>query len=597
MFSRFRNVVANVMGGIAAVPHHTEIVTDPEGMELKYRYNRPEFMQLTDDEVQVSADHHTRPVLVPRDMSKLLWHSGYAEVINAGKSSKNEDQAGHTILHIKRDCYSPTTSDTASISSPFGAGPPPLPGKQRPIVGENSDAVIEHTKQVIEEDESIHAPYFAIFDGHAGTGAALTAVNLLHRHVEEKLSAVKPLIMKKYLGQQMNGSYDDYNKFGPASKEITIDNLVIGALETAFLDMDAQIARERTTFKIPGGCTALVALFFLGKLYLANAGDSRAVICRGQEVIEMSHDFTPISERKRLQYLAYLQPELLANEFTYLEFPRRVHKRDVGKRMLYRDAEMSGWAYKTIAEDDLKFPLIFGEGKRSRVLGTIGVTRGLGDHDLQVYDSKIHVKPFLSPIPEVKVFDLMTQDLTSEDVIVMACDGLWDVISNQECADIVNRALSQSKRGDLSRYTSVAQELVVSARGMPKARNWIKGEGQFGSGDDISVLVIPLLNYKQGEQSRVNAVTPSQPQSDISKTAATGVSKAPERTDSSEDIWVKKNVAGPTAGDTAGTVHNRPVDARAGAVGVVDMTRNVNGSKFYATKPLSDAGELKDSVS
>jgi hypothetical protein len=42
-------------------------------------------------------------------------------VINAGKSVKNEDQASHTILHIKRDCYSPTASDTASINSPFDA--------------------------------------------------------------------------------------------------------------------------------------------------------------------------------------------------------------------------------------------------------------------------------------------------------------------------------------------------------------------------------------------------------------------------------------------------------------------------------------------
>jgi protein phosphatase 1H len=67
------------MGGIAAIPHPTEEVKDPETMDFKYRYSRPEFMQLTDDEVQVSADHQTRPVLVPRDIVKLLWNAGYAE--------------------------------------------------------------------------------------------------------------------------------------------------------------------------------------------------------------------------------------------------------------------------------------------------------------------------------------------------------------------------------------------------------------------------------------------------------------------------------------------------------------------------------------
>ena len=38
---------------------------------------------------------------------------------------------------------------------------------------------------------------------------------------------------------------------------------------------DDQLEREHTTYLIKGGCTALVALFFHGKLYVANAGDSR----------------------------------------------------------------------------------------------------------------------------------------------------------------------------------------------------------------------------------------------------------------------------------------------------------------------------------
>ena len=34
-------------------------------------------------------------------------------------------------------------------------------------------------------------------------------------------------------------------------------------------------------------------------------------------------------------------------------------------------------------------------------MGTIGVSRCLGNHDLFVYDSDIWIKPFLSPLPEV----------------------------------------------------------------------------------------------------------------------------------------------------------------------------------------------------
>ena len=146
-----------------------------------------------------------------------------------------------------------------------------------------------------------------------------------------------------------------------------------------------------------GGCTVLVSVFILGKLYVANAGDSRAVLCRDkvrfshmvrvsemvhpiddprcclfQAAYPMSFDFTPTTERQRLQHLGYLKPHLLGNEYTHLDYCRRPLRKDLGKSMLYRDAHMTGWAYKEIQQEDLKFPLVYGEGKRSRLLATIG---------------------------------------------------------------------------------------------------------------------------------------------------------------------------------------------------------------------------------
>lgn len=38
---------------------------------------------------------------------------------------------------------------------------------------------------------------------------------------------------------------------------------------------------------------------------------------------------------------------------------------------------------------------------QSRLMQTIGVARGFGDHDLRLYDSNIFMKPFLSAYPEV----------------------------------------------------------------------------------------------------------------------------------------------------------------------------------------------------
>ena len=48
---------------------------------------------------------------------------------------------------------------------------------------------------------------------------------------------------------------------------------------------------------------------------MANAGDSRAVLCRHSKAYPMSFDFTPVTERQRLQTIGRLQPHLLGKCF------------------------------------------------------------------------------------------------------------------------------------------------------------------------------------------------------------------------------------------------------------------------------------------
>lgn len=85
------------------------------------------------------------------------------------------------------------------------------------------------------------------------------------------------------------------------------------------------------------------------------------MLCRASKAYPMSYDFTPVTERTRLMQLGKLAPHLLGEEYTWLEYSRRPLRKDIGSRMLYRDAHMTGWAYKIIQESDMKFPMVFGE--------------------------------------------------------------------------------------------------------------------------------------------------------------------------------------------------------------------------------------------
>uniref|UniRef100_A0A8B9SS17 Protein phosphatase, Mg2+/Mn2+ dependent 1J n=1 Tax=Anas platyrhynchos TaxID=8839 RepID=A0A8B9SS17_ANAPL len=446
---------------------------------------RPAFLQLTPEELRRADDHTGRAVQSPRDgRRRLPWSTGYAEVINAGKSQHNEDQACCEVVFVER-------RPSPRGRQPSGDGSRELDGGRK----------------------GFYFHYWALFDGHAGSGAAVMASKRLHLHICEQLRDLVDILQdpspppiclqhdaRAGAAELSRAPLTEDNGEVPSDalprfhleKAVSHESLVIGAIENAFKHMDDQIEQERASQSISGGCCALAAVYLMGKFYVANAGDSRAIIIRNGEIIPMSREFTPETERQRLQFLAFLRPELLGKEFTHLEFPRRIQPKELGKKMLYRDQNMNGWAYKKIEEDDLKFPLIYGEGKKARVMATIGVTRGLGDHDLKVFSSNIHIKPFLSCFPEVRVYDLTQYEHCPDDVLVLGTDGLWDVTNDEEVASVVMEVLTSYEPNDPCRYTMVAQELVVRSRGVLKERGWRLPNDRLGSGDDISVFVIPL---------------------------------------------------------------------------------------------------------
>ncbi|XP_029103638.1 protein phosphatase 1H isoform X3 [Scleropages formosus] len=506
MISKVKNAMSSLVGGIMPHGSHHQHGSGgahggggggggaAEALPPRFAYSRPEFLDLTPELLQYSTEHASRPVLTPRRDTRLPWRTGYAEVINAGKSMLNEDQACCERLFVKKSS-----------------------GKQR-----NSVLLEDHGVRIGLGEHSdgtgIPLHFWGVFDGHAGSGAAIVASRLLHRLIRDRLCDIAHLLENPAQAPPIcltkNGSpYQVDSKKGAPLEEdpdspndpsahfymektVTLESLVMGTIENAFKQMDDLIEKEKSSYSISGGCCALAAVHLMGKLYIANAGDSRAIIIRNNEVIPMSSEFTPETERQRLQYLGFLRPELLGNEFTPIEFPRRIQQKELGKKMLFRDHTMTGWGYKTIVEEDLKFPLIYGEGKKARVMATIGVTRGLGDHDLKVYNSNIHIKPFLSCCPEVKVYNLTEYEHGPDDVMVMGTDGLWDVTTDREVADAVTSFLSCCDPNDSMRYTLAAQDLLMRSRGVLKERGWRLPNDRLGSGDDITVFVIPLVGLR-----------------------------------------------------------------------------------------------------
>ncbi|XP_042310722.1 protein phosphatase 1M isoform X2 [Sceloporus undulatus] len=400
---------------------------DPQQQPSPAPYRRPKFLRGGGGGGGAApGGRERRPVCaLSRERPLLQWSTGYAETINAEKSEFNEDQATCCQISIRKREY----------------------GKEE-----------DQEWLILCSTEYLTGYYWALFDGHGGPEASIMASNYLHYCIKQKLEDVVEGITEVSPPMHLNGQcVCQSDPQFVEEKQIHQEDVVIAALENAFQECDEVIGQEMEITNQSGGCTALAVLYLQGKLYVANAGDSRALLVRKETFVPLSTEFTPETERQRIQHLAFIYPKLLADEFTRYEFPRRLKGDDVGQKVLYRDYSMEGWGYKTVVKDDLKYPLIHGHGK------------------------------------QVEVFDFTKQHIKEDDVLIMATDGLWDVMSNEDVAQIVRNFL-QNNTTDPYRFSELAKCLVQKARGKKDGYYWTMDSNMPASYDDISVFAIPLYN-------------------------------------------------------------------------------------------------------
>lgn len=199
--------------------------------------------------------------------------------------------------------------------------------------------------------------FFAVYDGHGGASVSKYAGENVHKRLVNEES---------YREKQ----YEQ-------------------ALKRAFLGTDEDMLADPAWKRDNSGCTAVAALVTSdGKIYVANAGDSRSVISVKGEAKPLSYDHKPQNESERRRIIA---------AHGYVEF--------------------------------------------GRVNGNLALSRALGDFDY---------KKDYSISPEAQIItadpDIIVHDITEEDeFLVLACDGIWDCLTSQEVINTVRLQISEGK--------------------------------------------------------------------------------------------------------------------------------------------------------
>ncbi|NP_001312664.1 protein phosphatase 2C 37-like [Nicotiana tabacum] len=130
------------------------------------------------------------------------------------------------------------------------------------------------------------------------------------------------------------------------------------------------------------GSTAVVAVVTPEKIIVSNCGDSRAVLCRNGVAIPLSIDHKP----DRPDELNRIQ--------------------EAGGRVIYWDGP--------------------------RVLGVLAMSRAIGDN---------YLKPYVISEPEVTI----TERTEEDECLILASDGLWDVVSNETACGVARMCLQSRK--------------------------------------------------------------------------------------------------------------------------------------------------------
>ncbi|EMS49456.1 putative protein phosphatase 2C 53 [Triticum urartu] len=96
-----------------------------------------------------------------------------------------------------------------------------------------------------------------------------------------------------------------------------------------------------------------------------------------------------------------------------------------------------------------------------RVLGVLAMSRSIGDR---------YLKPYIIPVPEVTVVARARED----ECLILASDGLWDVLSNEEVCDAARKRILLWHKKNATASSSISRGRSGGDGGSPdgKEPNW-----------------------------------------------------------------------------------------------------------------------------
>ncbi|KAH7435507.1 hypothetical protein KP509_06G067500 [Ceratopteris richardii] len=268
--------------------------------------------------------------------------------------------------------------------------------------------------------------FFGVYDGHGGSQASTYCKERFHILLAEELQMLNR--EGSSYPHQRDGWDETWNKT-LTDCFLKIDKEVGGVCPKGICDNESVdhgcTCCEDAIAPENVGTTAVVAVVGSRQIVVANCGDSRAVLSRGGQAVALSTDHKPEREDETHRIEA------------------------AGGRVICWDGY--------------------------RVGGFLALSRAIGDR---------YLKRYVISEPEVTCVQRNEED----EVLILASDGIWDVLSNEYACEIARKALAAAKKKRENRTFSPGEDpAAATAAAMLAKLAYNKG-----SKDNISVVVVDL---------------------------------------------------------------------------------------------------------
>ncbi|EEQ97809.1 serine-threonine phosophatase 2C, putative [Perkinsus marinus ATCC 50983] len=296
--------------------------------------------------------------------------------------------------------------------------------------------------------------FMAIYDGHGGRRCVDFVCKRLHQKLLENLTLEPPPEQEEVeKGSTLGASIPVRRRYMYATE----------ALVNAYTQTDEAFRNELQSLE--GGCTAVTCLLqyeFGGDrtIYCAHVGDSRAVLCRGRKALRLTsasdHKATDPVEVARITQKGGIVVNDRVNGM--LAIARALGdfrlKRTISAQMVARAAEAR--------EKGEELPPILG-----------------------------NVTDIVSNIPDVSSIVLKE---TLDHFLILACDGVWDVVSDQEAVDLILEVLSKLTQAQLSMAKNEQKKCPLRCGNVAQiaATALVEEALSRGSMDNVTVMIVLL---------------------------------------------------------------------------------------------------------